>query len=66
MACAVSYLTAHVATGHVREDGLQHHLHRGGSLTQRGQDGEEAVPDRDGIQTTMEVLMFGQMKPTST
>lgn len=60
------YLTTHVATRHVGEDGLQHHLHGGGPLTQRGQDGKEAVPYGDGVQATMEILMLGQMKPTST
>lgn len=39
----LAHLSAHVATGHVREDGLQHDLDGGGPLAQCGQDGEEAV-----------------------
>lgn len=61
-----AHLSAHVATGHVREDGLQHDVDGRGPLAQRGQDGEEAVAHRDGIQTPVEVLVLGQVKTAGT
>lgn len=57
--CDKSYLSAHIPTGHVGENGLQHDLDGCGSFTQSSQDGEEAITHGDGIQPTMKVLMFG-------
>jgi len=56
------HLSAHVAAGHVGEDGLQHDLDRRGPLAQRGEDGEEAVAHRDGVQTPVEVLVLGEVQ----
>lgn len=59
-------LSAHVPTRHVREDGLQHDLNGGGLLAQGGEDGEEPIPHRYSIQTSVEVLVLGQVEPTGT
>ena len=60
------YLSAHVATGHVGEDGLQHDLHGGGPLAEGGEDGEEAVPDGYGVQAAVEVLVLGGVEAAGT
>lgn len=57
-------LSAHISTCHVGEDGLQHDLHRRSLLAEGGEDGEEPVSHRDSIQTSMEVLMFGEVETT--
>lgn len=59
-------LSAHIPTRHVREDGLQHDLDRGSLLAQGGEDGEEPIPHRYSVQTSVEILMLGQVEPTGT
>lgn len=66
LASSHPHLSAHIAAGHIRKDGLQHDLHGSGLLAQRGQDSEEAVPNRDGIQAAMEVLMLGKVEAAGT
>lgn len=56
-------LPPHVPAGHVGEDGLQHDLDGGGLLAERGEDGEEPVAHRYGVQAPVEVLVLGQVEP---